>query len=380
VARNIDRRLNSLKSRRIGLDRLGRLNLQEQNAVWLRSVLDESYQKRAPNQPYTRYALGSMQEVGPDYTRISIETAERVMKQLDKRLTAVGRNIRYRLQGSVPANLHIRGVSDVDMLSLDEAFHTYEPTGLRAQRGAYHGPLGYTPISALLTMRAGIERILRTEFPKAEVDASGGKAVKISGGSLPRAVDVVPSHWHDTTDYQLTQSEVDRGVMILDKKASTTPLNMPFLHIDRITSRDNEALFGLKKAIRLCKNIKSDAEDDGTQIQLPSFDLASTMYHADRAALRLGAGYELAILAETQRYLDLLSRNIQYAVTLSVPDGSRRIFDTAEKLRGLQALSKELDDLLFEVANEQFANLRLGRKLTLPEIRDAVSKVYMAAA
>jgi hypothetical protein len=42
---------------------------------------------------------------------------------------------------------------------------------------------------------------------------------------------------------------------------------------------------------------------EGSEITLPSFDIASAMYHADMAALMLGSVYELRILAETQRFL-----------------------------------------------------------------------------
>lgn len=82
MSRNITRRLESLKARRTGMDRLNRIAAADQATIILRSLLEESYQKRATNKPYTRYALGAMQEVGPEYTRISVETAERVQGQL----------------------------------------------------------------------------------------------------------------------------------------------------------------------------------------------------------------------------------------------------------------------------------------------------------
>jgi hypothetical protein len=380
MARNINRRLTSLKARRSGTDRLNRIATMEQAVVIAKSLLEESYQKRAPNRPYTRYALGAMQEVGPDYTRISIETAERVQNQLATGLSAAGRNVGFRLQGSVPCNIHIRGVSDVDLLTLDEAFHTYDQLGLRAQLGGYRSPTSYTPLSALQSLRGHVERILKVKFPAAEVDTSGGKAVKISGGSLARPVDVVLSHWHDTADYQRTFQEHDRGVRILDKKVPTTVDNMPFRHIKRISDQDTLAFLSLKKAIRLCKNVKSDAEEEGTNITLPSFDIAATMYYADLAALRMGATYELAILAETQRHLDALACNFDLARTLMVPDGSRRIFDTEAKLHGLRSLSIEMDDLLREVAKEQNYLLGVGREPTIWESRDTVTNVYVPAA
>ena len=189
----------------------------------------------------------------------------------------------------------------------------------------------------------------------------------------------MPSHWHDTVDYQQTYQECDRGVCILDTKVPTTLHNMPFRHIKLLGERDVLTMLGLKKSIRLCKNVKSDADDDGTEVTLPSFDIAATMYHADVAALRLGATHELAILAETQRYLDVLACNFDYARTLNVPDGSRRIFDTELKLKGLVKLSIEMDDLLREVAKEQNYLLALDAQPPLPRSRDIVAKAYMPA-
>ena len=71
---------------------------------------------------------------------------------------------------------------------------------------------------------------------------------------------MVPSHWHDTVDYQQSQNERDRAATILDKKIMRTIDNLPFLHMALIEMRDTETLGGLKKAIRLCKNVRSDAE------------------------------------------------------------------------------------------------------------------------
>jgi hypothetical protein len=119
-------------------------------------------------------------------------------------------------------------------------------------------------------------------------------------------------------------------------------------------------LGGLKKAIRLTKHVKADAAADGTDINLPSFDVAAALYHADQSGLRAGAVYELAILGETQRFLDYLTTHEDEAKALMVPDGSRPIFNTSEKLRALRTLSIEMDDLMVEVAKEQDMRLAHG--------------------
>lgn len=377
MASNINKRLEKLRARRLGIDRLERLNEQARYEVLSKSLTQEAWQKRATTQPYTRYVLGAMQEVDTTYTRISIETAERVGRQLYEGLSATGFLVDFRLQGSVPLNVHIRGVSDVDLLTLDISFLTYATYGARSLAGLYTSSTNQTSFGVLANLRREAEQILKAKYPAATVDTSGGKSINISGGSLARPVDVVPSHWHDTIEYQSTGQEQDRGVTILDRKVPETIDNLPFLHIKRINDRDERVLGSLRKAIRLCKNVKSDANEEGKAIALPSFDIAATMYHSDESALRTGSVYELSILAETQRHLDALARNLDYAKTLLVPDGSRRIFDTGEKLNGLVKLSIELDDLIREVAKEQDRRLAAFLSPPLEASREAMSSIFL---
>jgi hypothetical protein len=317
-----------------------------------------------------------MQEVTPGYTQISLDTAERVSRQLAVALTATGNSVEFRLQGSVPLNVHIRGVSDVDLLTIDTSFYTYATVGRLSQQGFYVSPTNRTSLGVLSDLRAAVERILKDKFPAATVDTSGGKAVAISGGSLARPVDVVPSHWYDTVAYQASRQEHDRGVTILDKKVLETIDNYPFLHIKRVGEKCDAAFGGLRKSIRLCKNVRADAESEGTEVTLPSFDIASAMYHADMPALSIGSIYELRILSETQRFLDVLACNHNYAKTLMVPDGSRPIFNTSAKLKGLNQLSLEMDELAKAVAKEQRPILA-SRDPTLAESRAAIDSLLV---
>jgi hypothetical protein len=275
-------------------------------------------------------------------------------------------------------NVHIRGVSDVDLLTLETSFLVYDSNGSKAKSG-YYSATDKTSLGVLSKLRTESEKILKLRYPAATVDTSGGKAIAISGGSLPRPVDVVPSHWHDTVDFQSSGLERDRGVYILDKKVPTTLSNHPFLHIHRINQQDASAAGGLKKAIRLCKNVKNDAIEDGKKIVFPSFDIASTMYHCDLAGLRVGAFYELAVLAETQRFLDVLYHDADKAKSLLVPDGSRRIFDTNEKYEGLRTLSMEMDDLAKEVAKEQSVLLKYGGDPSLGDSRTVLNGAYLGS-
>ncbi|PTR30761.1 hypothetical protein C8J98_10672 [Luteibacter sp. OK325] len=347
MATNIQERISALKGRRKGADGLA---VVAADNVALESYrrklyLPEIWEGRAGGKPFTQYALGAMQEVDPDYTRISLETADRVANQLGKRVG--GFNLDFKLQGSVPLNVHIKGVSDVDLLTtIDGQFLTYDKSGIRSNT---YWPSADNSLQQLINLRNEEEPALKKAFPAASVDTSGSKAIKIFGGSLARSVDVVPSHWYDGADYQRTGQLHDRGVIILDRKANQTVTNFPFKHIKLVSDQDAIAVGGLKKAIRLCKNVKADS---GRDIALPSFDIAAIMFHADLAALRMGVFHELAILAETQRYLDYLYYHPNEAQRLYVPDGTRRIFDTEAKVSALLALSSEMDELSKAVAAE----------------------------
>lgn len=368
MARDINQRLQQLRTRRDG-SRGTAMDSATLGSIFKSAPPVELWESRgAGDQPNTRYALGAMQAVSDTYTRVSKDTADRVANQLKERLAKDGIDAEFKLQGSVPLDVHIKGVSDVDLLTLSNELFSYHPKGIKALRGDYTNPATHSSLEVLIELRSRVEFRLEEAFPAAKVDKAGAKAVKISGGSLARDVDVVPAHWSDTVQYQATGTASDRGTNILDKKAMTTIKNQPFRHIELIGARCDQSGGGLRKAIRLCKNVKADSD---RKVTLPSFDIASVMYHADLDALRYGRFYELSILAETQRHLDVLTCNHAMAQTLYVPDGSRLIFDTTEKLQGLNELSRDMDELLNAVHAEHAPSFLSNRLMS--EKRQTIS-------
>ncbi|HID9486366.1 hypothetical protein L5C66_28545 [Pseudomonas aeruginosa] len=374
---SINEKLSRLRARRSGSDRLAVLTRDAQEFIVNKSRYQETWERRAATKPATTFALGAMQEVDKDYTRISIETAERVQNQLTKRLETSGIYTEYRLQGSVPLNVHIRGVSDVDLLVFHCGFFTYSTNGARALAGEYIYPSPRTSLEVLNELRRECQNSLKLAFPAATVDVNGEKAIKLYGGSLARPVDVVPAHWFDSVEFQSSGQSDDRAVTILEYYKQKTLDNWPFLHIKLITERCVAAYGSLRKSIRLCKNVKAELIAEGRQVNLSSFDIASAMYHADQANLRNGMFFELAILAETQRHLDYLYMNKEYARSLRTPDNSRYIFDSEEKFSALLTLSVAMDELLREVAKEHSYGLSLIEKPGLTESRSALSSVVI---
>lgn len=358
MASDIDSRLLQLRVRRKGESSSAAFSeaMESYNKQFTTDAAEvEDWERRGTSsQRWTRYVIGAMQAVGTKYTEISKQTGERVAVQLSERLAKAGINAEFKLQGSVPLDVHIKRVSDVDVLAITKDFCTYNSTGAQALRGGYRNPSQRTSSGVLSALRQQVESDLDDAFPAAKVDKSGAKAVKVTGGSLQRAVDVVPSHWYDTKEYQASGDFADRAVTIYNKTTGETIDNLPFLHIKRVGSRCDRIGGGLRKAIRLCKTVKADSDRD---IQLSSYDIAAIMYHADMSALGLGQYSDLAVLSETQRHLDALYQDPIAAGRLWVPDGSRLIFDAAEKRDWLLRLSIEMDELLKNVYQENFPSL-----------------------
>lgn len=358
MAADIESRLSHLRARRKGEPSLVALSeaASAYNRYFATDAAEvEDWEKRGTStQRWTRYAIGAMQAVGKKYTEVSVQTGERVAGQLRDRLAKAAIDAEFKLQGSVPLDVHIKRVSDVDVLAITKNFYTYNNTGVQALQGGYRNPSQRTSSGVLSSLRQQVESDLDEAFPAAKVDKTGAKAVKVSGGSLQRSVDVVPAHWYDTKEYQASGRQADRAVTIYNKKTGETIDNLPFLHIERVGSRCDSINGGLRKAIRLCKNVKADSDRD---IQLSSYDIAAIMFHADMSALRLGQYSDLAVLTETQRHLDALYQDPIAAGRLWVPDGSRLIFDISEKRDWLLRLSIEMDELLNNVYQESFPGL-----------------------
>nr|WP_024966925.1 hypothetical protein [Pantoea sp. IMH] len=371
MAADYANRIERLKLRRKGINEIFAMDSADESRHILlkKSHQQESWESRASGKSATKYALGAMQEVDPVYTRVSNETGDRIKNQLSKRLEGKGIIASFRLQGSVPLNIHIKGVSDVDLLAIDEEIFMADTNGIK---NSSYIPSSKNSLHVIQSLRNEIEDSLASAFPAATIHTDNAKSVKITGGSLARDVDVVPAIWWNNINYQSSDREVDRGVTILNKRTPELIYNTPFLHIELITKRCDFTFGGLRKSIRMLKNIKADAEAESIEIGLSSFDIASIMYHANLNNLQQGLYYELAILVETQRWLNWLWHNYEAAQELDVPDKTRKIFDNAEKKDELAKLSLQVDRLLLAVANE--FNRIFNNDIVDDNLRNYVSK------
>jgi len=381
MKRNINERLRALEARRTGGWTYSAEGFVMDSATSERNLeksLTEAYVKRAGEKPNTQWVLGAMQAVGKPYTDICIKEAERVGKQLHDGLAKRAIEVEFRLQGSVPCDIHIRSTSDVDLLVISKKFFRYSSTGLRAKRGDFNNPVDYDTLKALVKLRNESEDVLRDAFPAATVETGNSKAIALSGGSLQRKVDAVPANWYDSDQYQESGNLAERGIEILNKAVPERITNFPFKHIEQLHLADEKTNGGLKKAIRLLKSIKANSEEEGEEIKLSSYDIASFMWHADRGRLAVESGQELKLLAEISNFISYLLSNREWAKGLKTPNGNDTIFSSDSKFDGLTALSSALNEIAVEVAMENPSSFH-GRSYNVTAALDELKKAYIPA-
>jgi hypothetical protein len=342
---NYSQKLANMRTRRQGLDSAVSLNKSASSYTADAANFTEAYEIRAKTEAI-KYALGAMQELEAKYTKISIEEGDRVREQLRTGLDNAGIPVTFDYQGSVPLNIHIRFSSDIDLLVLHDGFVTADSLGPRSH--AYTTLPGNVLVD-MLKLRQTCEVILEEKFPAVDVDKNGAKSIALSGGSLRRKVDVVPSHWHDTAAYQQSFAKHDREVKVLNKDDVCMIANRPFLYMKKVEDKDQRTTGGTKKAIRLLKNIKKDSTNE---ITLSSYDIAALIWQMNDNSLNKPYYLELSLVAEVQKHLQFLVDNPVYAQTLDVPDQSRKILDSSDKLRSLKLLKIEVDELAKDIAHE----------------------------
>lgn len=309
-----------------------------------------------------KYIKLAMRGVEPEYTQKSKEAGERVKDHL-RPLS----NVTFKYQGSVMTNTHIKGSSDIDLLTICDKFYSWDRVGIESVLNSYIEKSNYsinainklekevqnfspylgTPTDDLRQNRLDSENILQQKY--IHCDISNGKSIKIKNLSLKRDVDIVTASWYDNVNSVINDKDVDfRGVQVYDKnKNERLPVDYPFLSIKRINERGNETNDRLKKMIRFLKNIKADSNQN---IDLSSFDINAICYDIDTSKYISKSYYELVYTIYLQ--LDSICKNKTHSDRIVSVDGKEYIFRNNEnKLSNLKKLMAEITTVFVDLYN-----------------------------
>ncbi|KGH25473.1 hypothetical protein P353_24980 [Comamonas testosteroni] len=152
---------------------------------------------------------------------------------------------------------------------------------------------------------------------------------------------------------------------VLDKKKCEFNDNMPFLVQYNINNKDELTFGGCKKAIRLLKTLRADADDE---IDFSSFNIMSIIYNMDNGELRHQRLYEGALIVSINNWLNYLGANLQVLRSLDAVDGSRKVIQSSKDEAEFQLLRSELNDLVEQISVEIAPEV--GQLLREPVLRN----------
>jgi hypothetical protein len=344
---NFDNRLKSLKDRRQGSRERVLLDnhLSSYDPRDLRTK--ERYEELAESASI-KYAIGAMAAVDARSTQISIEEGERVANTLVSMLSTFGISAEMEIQGSVALDVHIEGHSDVDMLILKSDIVLVQIPRVDGFKVESYDKRSMEDIIKELRQQSEIK--LTSRYYQAEVDCSGNKSIALSGGSLRRKVDIVPACWFHSHDYQRTGVKHHKGVEIYHKGEHRLIRNQPFLHIKRVNDKDLVYSGNLKKVVRLMKNLIADMPEYKKRVakKLSSYDITAIGYDMNDQ-LHCPSYLSIGLVEKLRSHLTLLVDSTEQRDRILVPDGTRKVFDTPDKVEALQILHSEVTDLAVSI-------------------------------
>ncbi|TGD56541.1 nucleotidyltransferase family protein [Flavobacterium humi] len=305
------------------------------------------------------YIRFCMKGVEPEYTQKSKDAGERVKEHLSKEL----KDVSFKYQGSVMTDTHIKGHSDIDLLTICEKFYQPDRYNIKSllenpeRRAKYYqstieklqnevNGTTYTgnSLDDLRNLRLDSERILSNVYTVC--DNTKPKAIKIKNLSLNREVDIVIANWYDDIASVINDKGDFRGVQIYNKEThSRGDADFPFLSIKKINERSSETNGRLKKMIRFLKNNKANSSYD---IDLSSFDINAICYDINVSEYQYLSFYELVPILYNQ--LKEICNNETKADNLVSVDGREYIFRyNSSKKENLRKLLAEVEGILVDL-------------------------------
>lgn len=318
------------------------------------------------------YIKKAMLGVEPEYTQKSLEAGGKVKEQLKNALE----NVSFRFQGSVMTNTHIRGYSDIDLLTICEKFYTYDRKGISEILNSFEksfslnnsqkyrlssvleGP-GYSQgTSDLRKLRLDCEQILNDTYKY--TNTSKPKSIKVSLTNPQREVDVVIANWYKNANFYIKDDETLLGIKVFVKGDSPgqdkeLAPDFPFLSIARINGKDSEVNGRLKKMIRFLKTLKYDS-DSTNNIKLTSFDFNAICFEIDASKYRDKDYLDLVTVVYNQ--LKSLANNTNHRNSLMSVDGYEPIFknpdgsENTEKVQSLKIIIIEIESVMSDINEE----------------------------
>lgn len=303
-----------------------------------------------------KYIKVAMNEVDENYTQKTLDAGERVKTHLQREQTGVT----YKYQGSVMTKTHIRGYSDIDLLTICDKFYSWDSYGVNKILDSATEKLRFyqnqidklqyekildsykgDSLGDLRSIRLTNERIMQKTYDICDITKP--KAIMITNQYLHRNVDIVTACWYDDVQSIISGKGDFRGIQIYNKdNHSNESADFPFLSISRINERGSATHGRIKKMIRFLKTLKADSNQD---IKLSSFDINAICYNISIKEYQSATYLQLVFVL----YLEFnkISTDSQYANKIISVDGREYIFNgKPDKYSEFKKLHIELFEII----------------------------------
>lgn len=319
---------------------------------------NESFVARPRISRFERLLRMTMAPVDEAETQKALEAGDRVVGHL----TSVIQNVEYRYQGSIVANTHIKGASDIDLLVINTCSFGWNSQDVKLLWRRYEStPFGnqkpYVMLKNLIDARSyggDAKSDLAKQCRKCEerlcsvytdVDLDGSKAVRVLNKSLDQKIDVVNCTWfHNATSVLHEKKLPYSGIRIYNRKKNCWEKeDYPFLKIALMDARDHDTGGRFKQIVRFFKTLRSDA-DKSDSMSLSSYDIYSLVYAIDPA--RYSKFNEVKLAGMLLSWLMTIAANGSMAQIKGIGEDSNIFAGFPEKLIDVRMIADDLNNLL----------------------------------
>jgi hypothetical protein len=293
-----------------------------------------------------------MRPIGQKYNDKTIDAAKRVQKHLQDNYE-LHFNRAFKTQGSVVTGTNIRVHSDFDLLTIIDKYY-FNPPGTTTDN-AYTAS---NPDEDIVALRNQSIRILKGIYD--DVNDKGEKSISIFNKSLNRKVDIVFCFWYHSDEFNKSKDEFYKGVYLYRFPSKEKVRDFPFATIANVNTKGTETIDGSRKAIRLLKNLKADADND---IFLSSFQLTSLVHSMHNSILWYKEGGEMSIAQAVSLHIDKICNDSAFRKAIKSPNGIELPFIKDDTVQELEKLNRDLTVLISDTSTELLKSTAIQKAL-----------------
>lgn len=288
-------------------------------------VSEDFYDESLPE--VVRYTLESMQEIDPSYNHKLFSSFKRTQDLITQRLKAIDTPVNVRYQGPHNTDTHVELFGELELLVILK--------DVKKKPSAEVEALGNTIASFLSDAQA---------YNK--IDYSDKNKIYIETRSPKAEVSITPAVWINSSLFNKTRLEINRGICEYNFSKRTRKIYLPFLNMARLNARDRKLSGSLKHMIRL---IRSIIHDSATHYTLTFDEVVGILYNIPVKELAVPSENYLSLLPNVSLQLKRIIKDQDYREKLLSPGRSEYVFGKKNKMEDLTSLKKELDELITDL-------------------------------